>query len=144
MIHQWGEENFDWKGLDEAGWYIGRWLRTWTRLSVFDIKEKFGSLRIYCHFGWDCFYSIWRPSHCWISPWWPYRLDLAVSKYVMPIINILIIPLQKKAYVWRYKKAVEKWPHLRDEILSDADYGELFEGAIPDYKHSDYWSEPYA
>jgi hypothetical protein len=138
-VHSWGEEKFDWVGLDDAGQYISQWLVKWTRMPVYDVKEKFGTLRIYCSFGWESFYGIYRPRHMWVPKWWPYRLDLRLSHYIMPLLNKIVVPLQQKAYAWRYKKAVEKWPHLREEIVSIADRGELFEGVIPGYKHSDYW-----
>lgn len=139
--HYWGEEKFDWRGLNDAGYYIGDWLRKWVRMPVRDIKEKFGTLRIYCSFGWSSFYTIWRPSYMWVPKWWPYKLDLALSCHIMPVLNKIVVPIQQKAYVWRYKKAVEKWPHLRDEIVCCADWGQLFEGSMPGYKHSDYWQE---
>lgn len=48
-------------------------------------------------------------------------------------------PKDIRAYRNAYKKAVKKWPKFRDEILSMADWGELLEGHVPGYKHSDYW-----
>lgn len=141
-MHDWSEKDFDWHGLNEAGDYIGGWLRRWVRMPVMDIKEKFGTLRIYCSFGWASMYSIWRPSYCWLPSWWPHKLDNWLS-YQTPIftwLNYIVVPIQKKAYVWRYKKAVQKWPHLYNEIVSMADWGELFEGQIPGYKHSNYWT----
>lgn len=122
----WPDKKFN--EIDEAGWFIGRWLRNWVRLPVVQIKEKFGTVRVYCHFGWDSFYSVWRPSHCWVPKWWPWSLDLKVSGYIMPLLNKVAVPIQTRAYRWRYRKAVEKWPHLREEILCCADFGELLEG----------------
>jgi len=139
--HYWGDDEFDWNGLNDAGTYIGCWLQTGVRMSVTTIKEKFGTLIIYCHFGWSSFYHVWRQYYMWVPKWWPYSLDLWIS-YNTPILNWLnriVIPIQKKAYIWRYKKAVEKWPHLYDEIVCCADYGELFDGKLPGFKYSDYW-----
>ncbi len=142
-MHMWGDKDVDWDGINEAANYIGYWLKDWVRMPVSCVKEKFGSVRIYCSFGWSMIYSIWRPSHIWLPKWWPHRLDSWISYYtpIMKWVNYLVVPIHQKAYVWRYKKAVEKWPHLRREILGSADYGELFEGKIPGYKHSDYWTE---
>jgi hypothetical protein len=140
-MHDWSEEKFDWEGLNDAGEYIGVWLRKWVRMEVTQIKEKFGTLRIYCGFGWSTMYSIWRPRYMWMPSWWPHRLDHLMSSLILPLLNIIIVPIQKKAYVWRYKNAVKKWPHLREEILCCADWGELFDGTIPGYKHGDYWTE---
>lgn len=141
--HYWGDEKFDWKGLDDAADYISVWLIRWMRQPITQVKEKFGTLRIYCGFGWDTFHTIIWPRHCWIHKWWPYKLDLWIS-YNTPVLkwlNSVVIPVQQKAYAWRYKKAVQKWPHLYDEIVSMADFGELFDGVVPGYKHSNYWQE---
>lgn len=139
-MHSWGDEDVDWNGINDAAYYIAHWLKTWTRLNVLDYKEKFGTVRVYCSFGWYGVYSIWRPSYCWYPKWWPMRADMWIGNtFLFRLLNRLVIKVQHKAYAWRYKKAVEKWPHLRDEILSMADYGELFEGTVPGYVHSDYW-----
>ena len=139
-MHSWGDEGVDWEGINDAAEFIGLWLSKWARLNVSCWKEKFGTVRVYCSFGWSSVYSIWRPSHVWIPKWWPYKFDLWIgNSYLFVLLNKLVIPLQERAYVWRYKKAVEKWPHLYKEIVSGANYGELFEGTIPGYKHSDYW-----
>ena len=124
-MHDWSEEDFDWQGLNDAGEFIGAWLRKWVRMEVCDIKEKFGTLRIYCGFGWSSLYSIWRPHYCWIPKWWPYKLDRILSNALLPILNPIVARIQMKAYTWRYKKAVEKWPHLKEEILCCADWREL-------------------
>lgn len=139
-MHQWGDEDVDWKGIDDAAYFIGRWLRTYVRMDVRDIKEKFGTVRIYCSFGWYGLYPIWRPGYCWYPKWWPMRLDFWLADtFVFRQLNRLVVKVQQRAYAWRYKKAVQKWPHLYKEIVSAADWGELFEGVVPGYKHSDFW-----
>lgn len=140
-MHQWGDEKVDWQGIDDAGAYIGYWLRKWARMDIRCVKEKFGTVRIYCGFGWHGIHSIVRPGYVWYPKWWPMKLDFWINDtWAFRQINRLVVYLQTKAYVWRYKKAVQKWPHLYKEILADADYGELFEGKIPGYKHSDFWT----
>lgn len=144
-MHDWSDETVDWDGINAAAQYLGVGLRTYFRIAVADWKEKFGTVRVYCHFGWNSFYSVWRPSHHWIPKWYPYYLDLLISRPILWVINPLVRRVQIWGYVLMYKNAVEKWPHLRDEILSAADWGELFEGKIPGYRHSDYWVQvdPY-
>src|SRR3989304_9535108 len=134
-------DRVDWAGINDAGRYIGHWLRRWVRMDVRDVKEKFGTVRIYCSFGWNSVYSIYHPGYCWYPKWWPIKADNWLS-YHTPIfdwINRMVIPVHKKLYAWRYKKAVQKWPHLYNEIVSCADWGEVFEGTVPGYKHSEYW-----
>jgi hypothetical protein len=118
----------------EIGWFLSRW----GRVPVLQTKEKFGTVRVYCSFGWDSLHCIIWPRHCWIHSWWPYKLDLKISWYLMPILNKLVV----KYHIWLYRKsyarAVEKYPHLKDEILSGADFGEVLEG-VAGYKQSDYW-----
>ena len=133
----WPDERFS--EVQRAAEYIGIWLRIWPLMNVRDMKEKFGTVRVYCGFGWSCFHSIIWPGYMWIHKWWPYKLDLYLSDYIMPVLNKLVVPIQQRAYVWRYKKAVQKWPYLYNEIVSMADHGELFNGEIPGYNHADYW-----
>ncbi len=141
-MHNWSEEDVDWKGINDAAYYIGDWLITWARIPVHSMKEKYGTVRIYCGFGINGIYGLWRPQYAWYPKWWPMRLDFWLAdSFIFRLINRIVIPLQKKAYVWRYTKAVRRWPHLYKEIVSMADYGELFEGKMPGYKHSDFWRE---
>jgi len=139
-MHNWGDESVDWGGINDAARFIAVNLRRWGRIAVTDYKEKYGTVRVYCHFGFDCFHSIWRPSYLWIHPKWPYKLDLRLSKYVMPILNKIIVPWQIFIYRNFYRRAINKWPHLYKEIVSCAAHGQLFEGHIEGYKHSDYWT----
>lgn len=139
-MHSWGDEDVDWKGIDDAAYYIAHWLKTWVRMPIQDYKEKFGTVRVYCGFGWYGLYPIWRPSYHWYPKWWPMRLDFWIANtWLWTQLNRVVVKVQQRAYAWRYKKAVQKWPHLYKEIVSAADYGELFEGVVPGYKHSDYW-----
>lgn len=126
-MHDWSDENVDWNGINDAAGYIGYWLRKWVRMDVRDVKEKFGTVRVYCSFGWSSIYSIYRPGYCWYPEWWPVKLDLWLG-YDTPIfkwLNKIIIPIQIRAYRWRYRNAVRKWPHLREEIMCCADHQEL-------------------
>jgi len=140
-MHDWSEENVDWNGIEKASWYIGCNISRWGRIPVHQIKEKFGTVRVYCSFGVDSFYGLIWPRRMCIPRWWPWKLDLTVFNWVSPLLNRLMIPYQKWIYRRVYKKAVQKWPHLYDEIVSCADWGELFEGYLPGYKHNNYWEE---
>lgn len=126
--HSWGEKGVDWEGIENASYYIGDWLAKWVRMPVFQCKEKFGTVRVYCAIGWESFYSIWRPKHAWVVKWWPYKLDLTVSQYLMPLLNKIVVPIHRTAYRFRYKQAIKDWPHLKDEILECADFGEYLKG----------------
>lgn len=140
-MHQWGDEKVDWEGINDAAYYIAAFLKRWGRIGVTDYKEKFGTVRVYCHFGWINFYSLWRPGYCWYPKWWPIRLDQCIwNNPIADKVQKLIVKWQIFVYKQAYKKAVQRWPHLYNEIVSMADYGEFFEGVVPGYKHSNYWT----
>ena len=141
-MHTWGDEGVDWEGINDAAEYIGHHLRKYARLGN-SCKEKWGTVRVsILSFGWYGIYPLYRPSYYWYPTWWPMKLDfwLANTRVFRWLNTKVIVPVQKKMYVFVYKRAVQKWPHLYKEIVSQADYGELFEGHIPGYKHSDYWT----
>jgi len=126
-MHCYGDEDFSdemFSQVDAAAWYIGERMANWFRIPVRQMKEKFGTVRVYCGFGFSSVYSIWRPQHMWVPKWWPWSLDLKVSKYVMSLINRMIVPIQISGYRYFYKKAIKKWPYLKAEILCCADYPE--------------------
>src|SRR5262245_33912466 len=108
-MHQWGDEDVDWDGINDAAYYIAHWLKTWVRMPIMDYKEKFGTVRVYCHFGWHGIYTIWRPNYYWYPKWWPMKLDFWLANtWAFKQLNRFVILLHTKAYAWRYKKAVQK------------------------------------
>jgi hypothetical protein len=128
-MHQWGEENFDWKGLDDAILFIAINLKRWGRISVRQAKEKFGTARIYCSLGWLQFHCITHPGYVFSRyPNWLWHLDCDYGTKIVKIINYLVYPYHKWLYREVYKHAVAKWPHLKEEILCAADFDELLKG----------------
>ncbi len=126
-MHSWGDENVDWEGIESAAEYIAKFISRWGRIRVSQWKEKFGTVRVYCGFGWECLYSIIWPTHVYIAKWWPYKLDLTISRWIMPRLSTLIYQYQVKIYILAYQRAVKKWPHIREEIICYADYPELLD-----------------
>ena len=126
-MHDWSDETFDWKGLSEAIDMIDSELRFW-RIGVRQTKEKFGTCRIYCSLGWSSLHSITHPGHCFSRyPQWLWTLDCYVlSKLIQPL-NYIILPIHKWVYRNAYKKAVDKYPHLKEEICCMADFVELLD-----------------
>lgn len=133
-MHHWGDLDKDGNDIcyqvSRAAEYIGRWLMFWARINVMQYKEKFGTVRVYCHTGWRSLYEIWRPGHYWTPAWWPHNLEhfLCYKLHILRPINVIIIPFHRRMYRWRYKQAIKKWPHLKEEILCSADWDELLEG----------------
>ena len=123
---RWDDDLFN--QVNDAAYEIGTFCAKWGRINVRQTKEKFGTVRVYCSLGVDCFYGLLFPRHCWVKPWWPYRLDLNISRWMMPPINRLVFPWQKLIYRLAYKRALRKYPHLRDEIMCCADFYDLLYG----------------
>jgi|SRR6185295_3226810 len=128
-MHTWDEEDFDWKGLNEAIEYIALNLKRWGRISVRDYKEKWGTARIYCSLGWYQLHSITHPGHCYSRyPQWLWTFDIYCLSKVVRLLNFVVLPYHKWLYRKLYSNAVKKWPLLRWEILCCADYDDLLKG----------------
>jgi len=128
-MHAWGDEDVDWRGINEAARYIGQGLAKWGRISVRQYKEKWGTVRVYCGLGWFNFHSITHPGYVYNRyPKWLSKIDYAIGVPIMKVLNGLVVPIQKRIYRKIYANAVAKWPHLSKEILCAADYHELLEG----------------
>jgi len=130
MFHNWGEKDFDWKGLDWCVRYLDTNLRRWGRINVRQAKEKFGQIRCYCSLGWSCLLNITHPGYVHYRPYpsWLKTFDIFYLSKAIPYLNCIILPFHKWLYRKLYKDCVKKYPHLREEILSCAVYQELLEG----------------
>lgn len=127
-MHNWGEKDFDWEGLDKAITYIDNRLRQ-VRVSIRQSKEKHGTCRIYCSLGWYCLHDITHPGHCFYRyPKWLVGLDIDIlSKLVSRLFNWWVLPLHRWTYRDAYYKACKKFPHLVEEICCMADFVELLD-----------------
>ena len=124
-MHIWGDKSVDWDGIDAAAAYIGEGLKKWGRVDVHQYKEMFGEVRVYCSLGLFRWPQLTHPG--WhINQWpkwtWKYQSKPA---WIFKLLNKLIVPYHIWLYKRYYRKAVEKWPHLKAEILSIPDYGEF-------------------
>lgn len=130
-MHNWGDEFLYFEEVGEAAEYIGRFLRKWARVSVTNTKEKYGTVRVYCSFGWSQFFSITHPGYAYSRyPKWLWNLDVSYGSKLIHLlrINNIIIPLQTMLYRYVYKQAIKKWPMIREEILNGADWDEYLGG----------------
>jgi len=129
-MHFWGEENFDWNGLNEAIDYIETNLVRWGRINVRQAKEKFGTARIYCSLGWAQLLSITHPKSVFNRyPKWLWKLDCHYGTKIIPFLfNWFIVPYHKWLYRKVYANAIKKWPHLKEEITCCADFSDLLKG----------------
>lgn len=112
-----------------AAWFIHRYLVRYGRISVRQSKEKFGTARVYCSLGYWGFYNLLNTGHIWVHwPKWLYALDLKYGRFVMQVLNKLIVPYHKFIYRRAYKKAIELYPSIRKNILHTADFPDLLGG----------------
>lgn len=127
-MHRWGDKDVDWLGIEDAAGFIASSLRKWGRISV-DGKEKWGTVRVYCTLGWYQFHSITHPGYAFSQyPKWLWHLDCDWGPRILRPLNWIVLPYHRWLYRRCYQLALERWPHLRKEILSAADFSELLQG----------------
>lgn len=122
--HMWGawpDELF--AEVGQAADEIGNFCRRWGRIQVSCSKEKYGTARVYCHFGLYQLNSIFYPGYHYIQK--PKRLMMI---NIPGWISTVIFPWQRFIYRLAYKRALKKYPMIRSEILCVADYDEFLKG----------------
>lgn len=126
-MHHWSDsdEKIDWAGIGEASHWIPYNLRRWGRISATG-KEKYGRVDINSQLGWYQIHSITHPGyHHSCYPNWLWRLDCSYGSYVSAPLSRLLRWYQKMVYRAVYRRALNKWPHLRMEILTGASQHDL-------------------
>lgn len=114
--------------IELAGEIVESWLKK-GRVPVRDVKEKYGTLRVYLDFGWHSLHSFCYPGYMHNQfPKWLWKLDCRFGYLPFKLINLVVIPVHKYLYRKGYQEAVKKYPLRRKEILGCADYPELLEG----------------
>lgn len=128
-MHYWGQKDVDWEGIDDSARYIGENLKKWGRVSVVQWKEKFGTVRVYVwSLGWHNLLNITHPGWCHYRPYpkWLRTFDIFYLSRCIPFLfNWAVVPYHKWLYRKLYEDMVKKYPHLRKEILTMANYSEL-------------------
>ncbi|NJO65881.1 MAG: hypothetical protein HC836_49770 [Richelia sp. RM2_1_2] len=127
MYHVWGkwpDELFI--QVNNAASFIGDYCRKYGRISVTQTKEKYGTARVYCSFGWYSLHDITHPGYVYSQyPKWLWKLNCTVlSKLIRPF-NWLIVKYQTFIYRRAYNLAFKRFPLVKDEIVAGADYSEL-------------------
>lgn len=139
--HDWSDENFPWSQLSDAIDIIRNITYKYGRFGG-QIKEKFGCVRFYVHFFDGTLHSLLYPGHSYVrARRFYYWIDLPILSKFFKYTGVgkLILWWQQKIYNIAYQKAIAKYPHLKDEILCDADYPELIDGGLE--VHSKYWEK---
>ncbi len=122
-MHVWGDEDFDWKALDEASDYIWKRSRQFARFGV-HLKEKYGTLRVSttCAYWGDWpIYQLFHPGYIWYKwPKWFYKIDLTLAKFVRwTRFDRIVAWYQTEVFKYFWKRAAKKWPHIATEILDE-------------------------
>lgn len=129
-MHRWGDNNIDWKGIDDAAYYIECFCKRWGRFGG-QSKEKYGTVRFYPRFGAYSIFSITHPGYVsyYSVPKWYKDFDIAYGNKIMHYSGLQYFFNIWQPYVYglAYRNALKKWPHLRAEILAGADYPEFIE-----------------
>ena len=129
IMHDWGDETFDWEGLDSAIRFIATNLVRWGRINVRDYKEKWGTARIACTLGWYQFHSITHPRSCFRRyPRWLWKLDCRYGSKICKVLFWWVVPYHCWLYRTVYWLACQRWANLKTEICCSADYPELLRG----------------
>lgn len=131
MTYQdWDDENFDWNAINDCCDILYKYATKYGRLGG-QIKEKYGTIRFYAHFGNFNLHTLIYPGYCYPQfPTWLWKLDN--NKHIGKIYNIVNYPFviwQKFWYNYAYQKCLKKHPHIRRAILNSADHVELIKGA---------------
>lgn len=132
-MHSWGkwpDEMF--RKVDDAAYEIGQFLRRWGRVPVTSTKEKYGTARVYVHFGWTSVHDLTHPGYAFIQykglPAKLYWATLTVQQAFFRTLNRVVIPYHTWLYRLSYKRAIAKYPEIREEILEGSDWDEYLEG----------------
>lgn len=124
-MHDWSDEDFDWRALEEACTYLETNCKRWARLGIWT-KEKWGTMRVSttcAFFTRDCpIHQFFKPGHVYYRwpRWFRRNIDRPVGKFLE---RIKVLPMlrwyQFKVLTFFWKRAAKKWPHIRKEILAD-------------------------
>jgi hypothetical protein len=115
--------------LHQIAQEIGEPLRNKYRISVVDCKEKLGTVRVYCTFGWYNLHDVVHPGYVFNRfPPWLQTLDYYLLGPIVHQLSRLIVPLQIRAYRRAYQVALVKYPQHRTAILSCTDWPEYLKG----------------
>lgn len=130
-MHQWGDDNVDWNGINDCCDYFWKVSRRYGRLGG-QIKEKYGTVRFYASFGYYSLHSLIFPGYVYKHksfPKWLWKLDIYyISPFINKVFGKVLVKYQKFVYNYMYQQALKKWPHLEAEILTSADYPEFIKG----------------
>jgi len=126
-MHTWGDGFPYFDDVSKAADEIGQFCRRWGRLGAYT-KEKYGTCRVHIQgMGYLSLFSLTHPGYVYSRyPKWLWSADIY---YIGPFLRKTIgRPMYKyQCFIYRlaYKRALKKYPNIREEILCCADFDEL-------------------
>lgn len=136
-MHHWGGDFKYFGEVGDAADEIGSFCRRWGRIPVTQTKEKYGTVRVYCTFGCSDLQGLLYPGYHYVQPLLgrrfasviPERLNYAIMTFpFLRPFRSLIVRWQRAVYRMAYKRAITKYPMIREEILCVADWDEYLVG----------------
>ena len=130
-MHTWGDDFKYFGEVGDAAFEIGQFCKRYGRISVTQTKEKYGTARVYCHFGWTSLHGLVYPGYVYSQfPKWLWTADVY---YIGPLLRkwplgVIMVKYQLFIYRLAYKRALKKYPMIREEILVGADFDEYLKG----------------
>jgi hypothetical protein len=119
-MHYWGDGFKYFSEVCQAAEEIETFCRKWGRIGVLQSKEKYGTVRVYCQFGWVQLNELVYPGYHYLqSPKW------LMGLYLPKFISNLGFIWQKFIYTQAYKRALKRYPMIIEEILHCPDYPEF-------------------
>ena len=123
--HEWGDQDFDWKSLDDACIYLSKNCKRWARLGVWT-KEKYGTMRVTVWMGlYEPFQNLIYPGYAraMFPRWFRHYIDFPLGDLIHFLrISKPIYWYQLQVLKFFWKRAAKKWPHIAAEILDDYDF----------------------
>ena len=97
--HYWGDGFKYFSDVGEAAELIGDYCRKYGRINVTTTKEKYGTSRVYCSFGWYQMFSITHPGYVYSRyPKWLWSLDCLYLSKIVRFFNPIVVPYQMFIY----------------------------------------------
>lgn len=120
---QWPDQGF--RDVGEAAWEIGKFCRRWGRFTG-QSKEKFGQARFYALIDneLDLWALISGGYFFYNGPDWFWPINCAIRNHIKIPFRLLE---RWRCFIYKlaYARALKKYPHIYNEILSGADHRDL-------------------
>lgn len=113
--------------IEDIPHLIGAALQRFALIRVSDMKEKYGTYRVYVSFGLHGLHDVLYPRHRYMQfPKSLYCLAYG-PEWLFGFINRVLIPYQHLVYKHVYQYYIRKYPLERRAIVYGMDYADLID-----------------